>query len=71
MTLLVTSAEVFDHVTTILYMGGGALAFIGLLRIYKQWNDEGAVNIDKEIVSWIGGCLLCIISAVIAQVMWA
>lgn len=61
---------IFSNLKMILLGAGAIFAFVGLLRIYKKWLDENGFNIDIDIIRWLGGALLCLLSYSIASLIW-
>ena len=68
--LQITGASLFSHVSTLLLIGGGILAIVGLCRIYFKWNTAGAHNIDAEVITWIGGILFLLLSGAVVKILF-
>lgn len=62
-----TADSVYNNLESIFLGIGAALALVGVLRIYKKWIDDGAINIDSEIIRWIGGVMLCLMASFLAS----
>ena len=69
MLLQITDQNVFSNVSSILLTGGSIVGIIGAARIYYKWTN-GQGNIENEIMIWVGGILLLIMSGLAIKILF-
>jgi hypothetical protein len=47
---------------------GAVTALIGACRIYYLWSN-GKTDIDREVVMWVGGIFLLMMSTIVVKLM--
>lgn len=57
-----------DSLSQILMTLGAVASIIGACRIYYLWSN-GKTDIDREVVMWVGGVFLLMMSTVVVKLM--
>jgi hypothetical protein len=57
-----------DSLSQMLMTIGAVAAIIGACRIYYLWSN-GKTDIDREVVMWVGGIFLLMMSTVVVKLM--
>lgn len=56
------SADIFQHISRILLIGGSIVAIIGACRIYYKW-QSGQGNMESEIATWAFGIVFLLVAS--------
>jgi hypothetical protein len=62
--------SIYQHLHTVLMLGGCLVALIGVARIYYKWNTGPRDGMDNEIIMWAAGAFILFLAGTLSKLIF-